>query len=194
MTDFMEMQAEMQAGELAWWKAQLRSPAGYHRILGIYGYRYLEVWFEEFNDLGEVIDIGSGPISAALIAERYADIRCFDSLAIPYRELLTDVPRLFLTADPTSLRAASADTVLLLNTLDHTTEPQALMTLAAHVLKPQGKLLIWLHLLPAPDPLHIKVGVDDVSRWCSVAGLEIVRQTIRHTVGPTQLYVTARRA
>ncbi len=56
---------EMQRGELDWWVAFLARNDALARLFAIYGYRYLPWFFEEFNKLGQVIDYGSGPVSAA---------------------------------------------------------------------------------------------------------------------------------
>jgi len=66
MTDTPADDARLQA-ELDWWRGWL-SPATLPRLLGVYGMRYLPFWFMDFQDLGRVCDIGSGPISAAWIA------------------------------------------------------------------------------------------------------------------------------
>ena len=78
---------EMQRGELDWWIAYLGHPHAVSRIFALYGYRYLPFFFEEFNHLGEVVDFGSGPISAAYIAEPAPrEVICVDPLMPEYHK------------------------------------------------------------------------------------------------------------
>ena len=73
--------------ELDWWRGWL-SPATLPRLLGVYGMRYLPFWFMDFQDLGRVCDIGSGPISAAWIAVKFDHLICVDPNARDYRPIL----------------------------------------------------------------------------------------------------------
>src|SRR3990167_7645144 len=101
------------------------SPVTLLRLLGVYGMRYLPFWFMDFQNLGRVCDIGSGPISAAWIAVSFDQLICVDPNAGDYRPIAGNIRgrRLALDqtliADAEALEDASFDTVLCLNTLDH---------------------------------------------------------------------------
>ncbi|OGS01193.1 MAG: hypothetical protein A2V88_08920 [Elusimicrobia bacterium RBG_16_66_12] len=132
--------AEMQAGELDWWRAFLARPNAIPRLFALYGYRYLGFFFEEFNDLGDVIDFGSGPVSAAWVADRPpGTVTCQDSLFLAYQ----DAGLIYGQAvAPAEIPAAAFDTALILNVLDHCGDPSSLLIAMAASLKPGGKALI----------------------------------------------------
>ena len=178
---------DMQEGELRWWRAHLKTPADRDRLMAIFGFRYLPFFFEEFNNLGAVADFGSGPISAARLAEKRGHTWLVDPLGDRYMQLGL-APDPILTT-PKDIPAGSCDTVLCLNTLDHTLTPGALLGEIAHVLKPGGKLLLWVHLLEEPDGLHVRLTwqeVDDAVRGAGLTRLWtlVTRMGYNHDLGP----------
>lgn len=160
--------------ELDWWKAWLR-PDTLPRLLAVYGMRYLTFWFMEFQNLGRVCDIGSGPVSAAWVAERFDQLICVDPNAAPYQLIATDLglrPTV-IQPDDAGLEDRSFDTVLCLNTLDHVADPQAVLHTCQRLVKPGGKVLVWMHLRdedPA-DGLHLALNETAIFDMATAAGL-----------------------
>jgi len=164
--------------ELDWWRGWL-SPLSLPRLLGVYGMRYLPFWFMDFQDLGRVCDIGSGPISAAWIAVSFDELVCVDPNAREYRpiagsllgkRLALDQTILFDAAD---LEVASFDTVLCLNTLDHVENPLAVLKECHRLIRPSGKLLLWTHLRDEDpgDGLHVALNAAQVHQLAAEVGL-----------------------
>lgn len=166
--------AEMQAGELAWWRAFLAHPQALGRLFAVYGYRYLDFFFDQLVNVGAVIDFGSGPVSAAFIAHHPpAEVVCVDPLFADYREAGLVYGPAILAPQP--IPAGTFDTALVLNVLDHTEEPAALVAAAAASLKRDGYALLWVHIEAPPDSLHVTVHAEDVYRWVRDAGLSMPR-------------------
>jgi SAM-dependent methyltransferase len=165
--------SEMQAGELDWWRAFLARPNAIPRLFAVYGYRYLGFFFEEFDHLSNVIDFGSGPVSAAWVADRPPEVvACADPLFPAY----WDAGLLYGKAvAPSYIPAAAFDTALVLNVLDHADDPAALLVDVADSLKPGGKALIWVHVDSPADALHRSVTEEEVKAWLKAASLSIVR-------------------
>jgi len=169
--------AEMQRGELDWWRAFLSRSNALLRLFALYGYRYLSYFFEEFNDLGRVIDFGSGPVSVAYIADRPPTVvTCVDPLFGAYQEAGLVYGE---AVAPPDIPPAAFDTALVLNVLDHADDPAALMVAVAASLKPGGRALVWVHADVPADSLHRTVTEDEVRRWVRDAGLEIQREMRR---------------
>jgi SAM-dependent methyltransferase len=168
---------QMQAGELDWWRAFLARPNALPRLFGLYGYRYLSYFFEEFDRLGAVIDFGSGPVSAAWIADLPpAIVVCVDPLFGAYRDAgLVYGEAVVPAGDLTPV----FDTALVLNVLDHADDPAGLLMAVAASLKPGGKALVWVHVDAEPDALHRRVADREVAKWIADAGLSIVRDCRR---------------
>jgi len=185
--------AEMQAGELEWWRAFLARPNALARLFALYGYRYLSYFFPEFDDLGDVIDFGSGPVSAAYIADRPpATVTSIDPLLGAYRAdgLIYGSP-----LAPERIPAGVFDTALVFNVLDHADDPAELLVAVAASLKPGGKALVWVHVDALPDGLHRMVSEDHVREWLRWAGLSVVRdcRRMRGHGGPDEYLALATR-
>jgi len=173
---------EMQRGELDWWIAYLGHPHAVSRIFALYGYRYLPFFFEEFNHLGEVVDFGSGPISAAYIAEPAPrEVICVDPLMPEYHkhELVYGSP----VVEWPPLPAAVFDTALLLNVLDHCEEPQNLIREAARSLVGGGGALVWSHVNQETDSLHRTIHAAEIAGWLQEAGLSLQRDEVKTHLG-----------
>lgn len=175
---------EMQRGELDWWIAFLRRPHSLARLFAIYGYRYLPWFFEDFDRLGNVIDFGSGPVSAAWIADLAPSVvDCVDPLFKAYREAGLIYGQA-LEAVPFGLPVSVYDTALLLNVLDHCEAPAALIGDAFARLRPGGKALVWTHVENGPDALHRRLTWAQVGDAIMAAGFRIDAWWIHDKRGP----------
>jgi SAM-dependent methyltransferase len=182
---------QMQEGELAWWRGFLSNPHAIPRLFAVYGYRYLPFFFEEFGHLGHVVDIGSGPVSAAYIGEPAPEHPyCVDPLMFCYQDagLIYGEPHWWgVPPDP-------FDTALLLNVLDHVNDPAALVAKTARSLCSGGKALVWNHVDALADGLHRTVTTFEIDGWLADAGLDIVRARYHQDYGPLAYMAVARRA
>jgi len=164
--------------ELDWWRDWL-SPASLPRLLGVYGMRYLPFWFMDFQDLGRCCDIGSGPISAALVAVSFDQLICVDPNAAQYVDLICDcgirgvLDWAEMRSSSSKYREASFDTVLCLNTLDHVEDPLPVLKECRRLLHPSGKLLLWTHLRDEDpgDGLHVALNAAQVHQLAAEVGL-----------------------
>lgn len=184
--------AQMQEGELAWWVAFLAHPESVARLFAIYGYRYLPFFFEEFGRLGKVADFGSGPVSAAFIAEPAPDrVFCVDPLIAEYERagLVYGRPATYWLTPLTE----TFDTALVLNVLDHCDDPPALLQQVEAFLCPGGKALVWVHVDAEPDTLHRTVSEGEVWSWLVGAGLTVKRARTYHDYGPRAFMAVAER-
>jgi len=86
-----------------------------------------------------------------------------------------------INQDVTIIPNACADTVLLLNVLDHTDRPQPLVDQALRLLKVGGKALVFVHLGQGDDK-HIPVSEEQVRGWLVLFTIE------RQAVLPATLY------
>jgi len=153
--------ARMQAAELAWWKAFLEHPTAKQRMWALYGARYYGFFWKELHDLGTVVEIGAGPLPVIQVGVAHVAI-AVDTLGQRYvEEGLTDWRS---WADIDEIPDGYADTVLLLNVLDHTDKPEQLIAAAQRVLQPDGKVLVFVHL-GQEDDKHGLVTKADCDRW-----------------------------
>ena len=174
------MADERLEAELQWWRDWL-TPATLPRLLAIYGMRYLTFWFMEFQDMGRVCDIGSGPISAAWISASFDELICIDPNARDYRPIAGNIlgRRLALDQailfDASDLEDASFDTVLCLNTLDHVEDQTAVLEACHRLVRPSGKVLLWVHLREQDpgDGLHTALTENGVIEMAQAAGLRV---------------------
>jgi hypothetical protein len=172
---------QMQAGELDWWRAFLARPHALERLFGLYGYRYLGFFFDQFNNLGEVIDFGSGPVSAAWIADRpIARVVCVDPLFDSYSEAGLVFGNAVSAAAPwVTPPSGGYDTALVLNVLDHAEDPAGVLLAAAASLKLDGRALVWSHVNAPADSLHRSLTQEQVWGWLEDAGLVVPRTETR---------------
>lgn len=179
---------QMQEGELAWWRGFLSQRGSIPRLFAIYGYRYLPFFFDEFSHLGRVIDFGSGPVSAAFIAESApAIVFCVDPLFQDYRK--ADLLYGEAMIEVSGTLTAFFDTALVLNVLDHCDDPPALLKKVAARLAHGGQALVWNHVDAIPDALHRAVTTAQIQAWLLDAGLAVMRERTFHDYGP-QAYMT----
>ena len=78
-------------------------------------------------------------------------------------------------ADIEEIPDGYADTVLLLNVLDHPDKPEQLIAAALRILQPDGKVLVFVHL-GQEDDKHGLVTKADCDRW--LKGFEVERAEI----------------
>ena len=160
--------ADMQEAEFAWWKSCLRHPTAKQRMLALYGARYYGFFFADMMGAGRAVEIGSGPIPVmeTMIYDRGVAV---DTLGPRYKaEGLTTWEILPGTAEVPS---GWADTVLLLNVLDHTNDPCALIAEAHRILEVGGKVLVFVHLGQGDDK-HALVTEHDIRGWLEGFDLE----------------------
>lgn len=182
---------QMQEGELAWWADFLARPESLARLFAIYGYRYLPFFFEEFGCLGKVADFGSGPVSAAFIAEPAPEqVYCVDPLMDAYKRL----GLVYGAAAWWGGEAHVFDTALVLNVLDHCDDPAKLLLDVAGYLRPGGRALVWVHVDILPDALHRTVSEAEVWSWLAGAGLTVRRARTHYDIyGPRAYMAVAER-
>ena len=149
--------AKMQAAELEWWRNSLGHETARQRMYALYGARYYPFFWQEMMAAGDTIEIGSGPLPVMDVMNCH-QITAVDTLAY---EGLTNW---HINTDVTILPDASADTVLLLNVLDHTDQPEFLVAQAHRLLRDGGKALVFVHLSPGDDK-HIPVTEEDCIHW-----------------------------
>ncbi len=175
-TDTRSEFADMQGAELEWWRNYLGHPTSRHRMLALYGARYLPFFWEIFRTTMTCIEFGSGPLPVLTItnAQRAA---CVDTLAEDYEKagLLED--QLAEAMRPTYLAGdvGGYDTALVLNVLDHTTDPKQLLNDAYQCLRPHGRLCLYVHLHEGDRAGHVPVKEGDVFRMVAEEGFENVR-------------------
>jgi len=172
--------AKMQAAELEWWRNYLRHETARRRMYALYGARYYPYFFAEMMAAGDTVEIGSGPMPVMDVMQCQM-ITAVDSLSY---EGLTDW---HINTDITILPDASADTVLLLNVLDHTDQPEFLVAQAHRLLRDGGKALVFVHLGPGDDK-HIPIESGECGRWLGMFG-EVQSQIAPATVYDPPAYV-----
>lgn len=166
---------ELQAAELAWWQNFLSHPTAKERMLALYGARYFGFFYREMHDCGAVVEIGSGPLPVMLTMP--AKMMCaIDTLWPEYRDAGLVGDWMVGHTDALMLPSQTADTVLLLNVLDHTDDPIQLIDDARRILAPHGRCLVFVHL-EQEDEKHMFVREEDVVRWfedwnCERAGIQ----------------------
>ena len=163
--------AAMQEAELAWWANFMGHPTAKQRMWALYGARYYGFFFAEMLNPGKTVEIGSGPLP---VMEVMNAPQCIAVDSLKY-EGLTD----WSLFDASQVPDGWADTVLLLNVLDHTDDPQALIDEAWRMLIPGGKALVFVHL-GQQDDKHRLVEQEDVEAWLSA--FEIQRSWVEAPV------------
>jgi SAM-dependent methyltransferase len=155
----------MQAAELEWWANYLGHPTASYRMYALYGARYLPA----FNhllvsaDIGDVIEYGCGPLPAILLCPRAKSFHAVDTLWSEYKAI-TPFKALDVMSDADEAETAGYDTALLFNVLDHTDEPERLITQAYRALREGGRALVFVHL-GQEDPKHRLVTRSEVMHW-----------------------------
>ena len=172
--------AKMQAAELEWWRNCLRHETARQRMYALYGARYYPFFWQEMMAAGDTVEIGSGPVPVMDVMNCRM-ITAVDTLSY---EGLTDW---HINTDVTILPDASADTVLLLNVLDHTDQPEFLAAQALRLLRDGGKALVFVHLSPGDDK-HIPIKSGECGRWLGMFG-EVQSQISPATVYDPPAYV-----
>jgi len=158
----------MQEAEFAWWKNYLRHPTAKQRMLALYGTRYYPYLFAEMMDAGRTVEIGSGPLPVmeTMLYDRGVAI---DTLGPRYKaEQLTTWE---ILPNHEAIESEWADTVLLLNVLDHTDQPEALVAQAHRLLRDGGRALVFVHLGPGDDK-HIPISAEQVTAWLGAFTVE----------------------
>jgi len=166
-----------QAAELDWWWQFLQHPTARARMYALYGARYLSFLWRELREPGVAAEFGSGPMPVLEITGATQGV-AVDTLAKGYRELGLYQSALPLVASTDELLDNEFDTVLVLNVLDHSDDPGRLICEAWRVLKPQGKVLVFVHL-GFSDDKHFEINVGECKRWLLGTGFEIVREAMR---------------
>jgi len=159
----------MQAAELEWWRGCLNHPTGKSRMHALYGARYYGFFWDEFMAAGATVEIGSGPLPVMHVMHCTA-LTAVDTLSKEYREF-TDWP---ICPDSALLPDQSADTVLLLNVLDHTDQPQKLVHESYRMLREGGNVLVYVHIGEGDDK-HIPVKATAPRDWLDEAGFKVTR-------------------
>jgi len=176
--------ADMQEAEFAWWKNYLRHPTAKQRMLALYGARYYGFFFAEMMAAGRTVEIGAGPLPVmeTMLYDRGVAI---DTLGPRYKaERLTTWE---ILPSSEAIESEWADTVLLLNVLDHTDDPQKLVDEALRILRPGGRALVFVHLGPGDDK-HVPVESGDCGRWLGAFG-EVTSQIAPATAYDPPAYV-----
>ena len=155
---------EMQEAEFAWWRDYLGHPTARIRMYALYGARYIDFFPDLFfKPVGAVVEYGAGPLPVLALTKAEKAL-AVDTLAPRYDDegmLLGGVP---WTENAGHVSSSEWDTALLLNVLDHTDEPEALVEQAHRALKPGGKAYLFVHL-DQEDPKHKLVRRDEPERW-----------------------------
>lgn len=163
----------MQAAELAWWTKYCASGRAGPRMYALYGMRYASFW-TEMETNGRTVEFGSGPMPVLNMLRDPGGI-CVDTLMPQYIKAGLVQGGMTWTATSAEVASDEADTALLLNVLDHTTEPEALVREAYRVLAPEGRALVFVHL-ENDDEKHRKVEPHQPHRWLEEAGFEFARE------------------
>jgi len=176
--------AEQQEAEFAWWRNYLRHPTAKQRMLALYGARYYGLFFAEMMDAGRTVEIGSGPLPVmeTMLYDRGVAI---DTLGPRYKVAGLTSWEILPSAE--GIETGWADTVLLLNVLDHTDDPAPLVAQAHRILRDGGKALVFVHLGPGDDK-HIPIQPGDCGRWLGVFG-DVVSHIADATVYDPPAYV-----
>lgn len=139
----------MQNGELAWWVDFLKHPTARHRMLAVYGARYLPFFWEIFLTTRGLIEFGPGPLPVAVLTHAHR-VSLVDTLADEYRAagLLERDTKEYMRTTLQMGDIGAHDTALVLNVLDHTTpeDAQQLMDDAYASLRPNGRLAFYVQL------------------------------------------------
>lgn len=142
----------------------------------------------ELLTLGDVLDIASGDgVLAELLSRRAQGVTCLDRsetvIAAARRRLAQRGNVVFEVGDMHALPFADAtfDQVFMLHALTYSRAPETAVAEAARVLRPGGCLIaatLARHehqaTVSAYDHVNLGFGTDELSRWLSAAGLEVV--------------------
>lgn len=160
--------------ELDWWKGYLDHPTAKQRMWALYGSRYYSFFAEEMWDAGSTLEIGSGPLPVMEVMH-CDSMLAVDPLGAEYSKL-TNWP--ITSVDIAEIGPDSRwRTVLLLNVLDHADNPEHLMEHAYRLVRPGGKVLVFVHLNHSDDR-HNPIQEFDVTDWIAKVGLTIERDAI----------------
>ena len=143
--------------------------------------------FTRLLDPGDVVDVGSGDgVIAGLLAARARSIVCLDiseRVVTAARSRLAGLGNVRVELGDMHalpLPDASADLVLLLNTLTYSDKPGKAVAEAARLLRPGGRLLATTldrhdHAEAVRPFGHVNLGFrrDDLQRYCRQAWLEV---------------------
>lgn len=162
----------MQRAELAWWKDYARGITARQRMYALYGMRYEWFW-RDLETPGRIVEFGSGPLPAMLIARTSSMLAC-DTLMPQYIAAGLVDAGIPWVEKPSAVPSGSFDTALLLNVLDHSDDPLALVSAAHRSLVEGGKVLVFVHL-DNEDEKHRKTGMAECWGWLEDAGFSIVR-------------------
>lgn len=180
----------MQEAEFQWWRRFMSSRTATARMLALYGARYMDFFFNEFERGGKIVEYGSGPIPVMITTRatemlavdplypRYIDAGLVSASWVPWYSNAEEVPDDYF------------DTAFLLNVLDHTDDPESLIAHARRSLLPGGQALVFVHL-EQEDEKHLKVSVDDIERWFD--GWMLERETFVKTSYDPEAYLAVYR-
>lgn len=170
--------SDMQAAELDWWTRYLAGANAVPRMYSLYGIRYGDWFWDEFQKAGDVVEYGSGPLPVFALIKGTSFLAC-DTLAEEYRRaglMATAIP---YESSAAQIASETADTALLLNVLDHASDPQSLVQEAHRALRSGGKALVFVHLDAGGDDKHRTVTMADAWGWLIDTGFEIERDWLK---------------
>jgi SAM-dependent methyltransferase len=170
-TDRAEALSKMQSGELQWWVEFMDQPTAKHRMLAVYGARYLPFFWETFLTTRGLIEFGCGPMPVASIT--YATrVALVDTLADEYRSagLLEGDTKEHMRPALSTGDIGAFDTALVLNVMDHAADDEVdqLMRDAYASLRPKGRLAFYVQLHKGDDhhrPLTMEAVDAGLSRF-----------------------------
>lgn len=138
-------------------------------------------------DLGQVLDIASGDgVLAELIANRAESVTCLDSnatvISAARKRLKSQINVQFHQGDMHQLpfEDNSFDQIFLMHALTYTQEPQAVISQAARVMRPQGSLILTTlrqhqheATVSAFDHVNLGFTLASLEGWVETAGLNV---------------------
>jgi len=164
----------MQEAELAWWKRYLDHPTARQRMWALYGARYYDFFWRDMGNAENTVEIGAGPVPVMEIMSCSRGT-AVDTLGDAYRAAgLAKWPYVPIGDVPDGY----ADTLLLLNVLDHTDDPQELVRDGYRVLRVGGRALVFVHLNQGDDK-HRRVSESEPGGWLGSAGFLLERWAIK---------------
>jgi len=180
-----EWERMAKAVELGWWKKELDRMGmdAFRESRKSYFADMISGFKGEFKPMGVVINIGMGLMSIFNFINTAGGVEV-DPLADQYNKIIPDNSAAVFVPATEEVGDESADTIICFNTLDHTSEPEKMVSEICRILKDGGTLYFEVNFDRYESPAHHQHFSAELVRRLFEGKLKIIFENTKKDCGP----------